>query len=800
MPRSRAGGSTLPGDTAMTNPTAATTSLPALFRAGDIGVSSEWRDISYDWPPLLTAAGVSIYSYLRDTYDHQRSLRPFILNPDGPTKTRIQQMLGYRTSWAIQGPEYLLSTVGLLHVEVGYGPSLDPERPKRTRVAYYVVGRLDHPVLDWSMLDRVLDALMPALDNAPGEHGAAERQRKAQAALRSLAQAGMLQDTDPDDLLYPYGAWPTLLPTLTDDARWIALFTQIHGVDAVVRYRRHARAWVEYVQRAAARLTEENRAIGDHLLAAQRRGPHGGGSPPDTVPEPSRSPRNAPRGESRHTATQAVGVTHTASSDTDLHASRQAVGVTRTAAATDRQQPHADAGNRAAAGTADLSLQRDQLINRSRRGMQDIPRSTPAPNWVPLDDTTLGDSMSNVPLVEPHLQDAELLSTRQDGYFWCAVQQILYGTQQRYNHTPGEKQAALRQFKRTNTPIGVILAALRAVMTLPPPQRPQSFGDALKREVFHACVQQALALLPARRNAASAANSWPQFLAAYRSVGQSTGLRDVSASDYHVLAALFAKQPDECWEVLNRVEHAAQVADLSPAYLRRAIVNNQRAAAKAALLPAEFPAVCHPSDGSAPVPRPRSLHPPAAQPDDVRCALLEHEGVPEAVLTDEMTEDFIRIWIAEADARRDQVYNRPGWLAWGLESGIVPAEHPQLRPRSPRSVSSPRPVQSPRADPAASPAPLPEGDLHVQNVWRHVLGAMEDRLPRAEFETWIKPCQLLALDAGSGADEAPRAIVGTPNVFVRQELEGRYHNALLAALQGQLQQPVDVHCVIGAAE
>ena len=209
-------------------------SLPALFRAGDIGVASEWRDIAYDWPAVLTAAGVSIYSYLRDTYDHQRSLRPFILNPDGPSKTLVQQMLGYRTSWAIQGPEYLLATVGLLHVETGYGASSDPERPRHTRVAYYVVGRLDHPVLDWPTLSRVLEALMPALGPADDDARATDGlQRKARAALRSLSQAGMFQNVDPEDLLYPYGAWPTLLPTLVQDERWSALFAHLHGERAV---------------------------------------------------------------------------------------------------------------------------------------------------------------------------------------------------------------------------------------------------------------------------------------------------------------------------------------------------------------------------------------------------------------------------------------------------------------------------------------------------------------------------------------------------------------------------------------
>ncbi len=161
-------------------------SHPALFRAGDIGVSSEWRDITYDWSPLLTADGVFIYSYLRDSFDNQRMLRPFILDPDGPTKQRIQRVLGRKSAYAVQGPEYLLETVGLLHVEVQRGPSADPERLQYTTTTYYVVGRLDHPVLDWQMLERVLQALMIALDEPSAELGVTEQQRKAQAALRSL--------------------------------------------------------------------------------------------------------------------------------------------------------------------------------------------------------------------------------------------------------------------------------------------------------------------------------------------------------------------------------------------------------------------------------------------------------------------------------------------------------------------------------------------------------------------------------------------------------------------------------------
>src|SRR3712207_5075652 len=173
----------------MTSNTAESRALPALFRAGDIGVSSEWRDITYDWAPLLTADGVFIYSYLRDMFDNQRVLRPFILDPDGPTKQRIQRVLGRRTSWAIRGPEYLLETVGLLHIEVQYGASIDVERPRHTAAAYYVVGRLDHPVLDWSMLERILDALMPALESPFADSKADRKSTRLNSSHANISYA-----------------------------------------------------------------------------------------------------------------------------------------------------------------------------------------------------------------------------------------------------------------------------------------------------------------------------------------------------------------------------------------------------------------------------------------------------------------------------------------------------------------------------------------------------------------------------------------------------------------------------------
>lgn len=514
--------------------------LPALFRAGDIGVASEWRDLTYDWSPVLTADGVFIYSYLRDTYDQQRNLRPFLLTPEGPTKKSIQVKLGLKSAYAMQGPEYLLCTVGLLHVEIGYGSSVDPERPNNTHTAYYVVGRLDYPTLDWTMLNQVLDALMPALKPRETDDKYAALQRKAEAALRSLGQAGFLQQCDPADLFYPFGAWPHLLSMLIADERWRSLFSQLHGSDALAAYSQLARAWIERAQRAAARLMQENQEIGAQLLAAQRRGPRGGnssnGGQTGSAPLPEHERYQTP-------VTKPIEVTSTGFVTSKSLASHQPIEVTSIGPVTTTSEARQKPATEARLSSDTLSLTPDQLIvSREENNWRSSDTASP------LSDTSSW-HLDDVPVVEPYLRDAELASTRFDAYFWCTVNEILCQTPDRYEPTAGEKQAVFRQFKRQHIPVGVVLAALRALQTLPISQRPQRFGDALKRDIFHASIQQALSLLPARSHGDT--EPWSQFLEAYRRIGHPQRLRDVSTADYHVLRALFTKQPDECWEVLS---------------------------------------------------------------------------------------------------------------------------------------------------------------------------------------------------------------------------------------------------------
>jgi len=80
--------------------------------------------------------------------------------------------------------------------------------------------------------------------------------------------------------------------------------------------------------------------------------------------------------------------------------------------------------------------------------------------------------------------------------------------------------------------------------------------------------------------------------------------------------------------------------------------------------------------------------------------------------------------------------------------------------------------------------------LNTKQIWQAALGDLQVQMPRSEFDTWIKPTTLVAI-------EDSMAIVGTPNIFVRQELEGRYIAPITETLTTILGYPVQVQVVIG---
>ena len=81
--------------------------------------------------------------------------------------------------------------------------------------------------------------------------------------------------------------------------------------------------------------------------------------------------------------------------------------------------------------------------------------------------------------------------------------------------------------------------------------------------------------------------------------------------------------------------------------------------------------------------------------------------------------------------------------------------------------------------------------MNTKQIWQAALGDLQVQMARNEFDTWIKPTALLAL-------EDKLAIVETPNIFVRQELEGRYLASIIQTLTTILGYSVQVQVVIGS--
>ncbi len=75
-------------------------------------------------------------------------------------------------------------------------------------------------------------------------------------------------------------------------------------------------------------------------------------------------------------------------------------------------------------------------------------------------------------------------------------------------------------------------------------------------------------------------------------------------------------------------------------------------------------------------------------------------------------------------------------------------------------------------------------------VWQQALDCVSQVVPEDAFEVWLKPATWLLL-------EERLAVVGTPNVFVRGQIDQQYRDHLESALSTVRQRPVVVETVIG---
>lgn len=82
-----------------------------------------------------------------------------------------------------------------------------------------------------------------------------------------------------------------------------------------------------------------------------------------------------------------------------------------------------------------------------------------------------------------------------------------------------------------------------------------------------------------------------------------------------------------------------------------------------------------------------------------------------------------------------------------------------------------------------------EVGLNARQVWQAVLGDLQLRLPRSDYETWFQGTSIVAFEDGL-------VVVGTPNSFAKQWLERRTGNLIRETLSNVLGYSVQVRVVV----
>jgi hypothetical protein len=103
-------------------------------------------------------------------------------------------------------------------------------------------------------------------------------------------------------------------------------------------------------------------------------------------------------------------------------------------------------------------------------------------------------------------------------------------------------------------------------------------------------------------------------------------------------------------------------------------------------------------------------------------------------------------------------------------------------PARPRGEVDTQPMSTSTSPDRAAPNP------HAA-LWQAVLARLQADIPDIEFETWLAPTALLALDAS-------RAVVGAPNIFARDHIAVTHTEQLAAALAAAMGHVLTVEIVI----
>lgn len=132
---------------------------------------------------------------------------------------------------------------------------------------------------------------------------------------------------------------------------------------------------------------------------------------------------------------------------------------------------------------------------------------------------------------------------------------------------------------------------------------------------------------------------------------------------------------------------------------------------------------------------------------------------------------------------------RPGMV---LDAPLL-REHPELLPVADTAWPLLAELQGHGAVPlrqSAAPPVVSTSHDALAATWQAVLERLRGLLPGSDVDVWLAPAQLLALDATG-------AVVGTPNIFVRDQVVRCYAEPIQTALRDLTRLPLPLEIVVG---
>ena len=705
------------------------------------GIALYPRNLSYDLLPLIGPAGWSLLRALHDHADEQ-AIRYRGARPIAPSAAEMEALAGAGEATLLVIKE-LLRVCGCLSWDDVRGKQ-EPRPGRRLKQAptrslvYYL-----HPLNGLDITQHLVRSVLSYAD----------RSERAQAYLKAN---GLLR---PKPAYLPTSVWPSLLPWLVEDTAWQALFQRLHGPDAHLRYREQTLRWLEGAAEVVATLEWEQQPLHErecitvHRRAVMVMERWFGGA---TVPSWR---LDAPPMASHHDSPSAP---HTPVNESI----NQPIGGEPGGPVLRVEEPEAPAQAEAALWAAVrviLNLADDH--GPSPADPTATPRPAPRTPHPPSYQPSRSERRQARRLLHAHPVEDVLDALR------AAVRA--------YAPTPGQPPTITRfgfavglpAFKKALGEARVPDLQLPTPKpgplesSTPNPQPPPPIEEDFWHE-YRRINGDRITRAERRRIETIAVDAgWPRLLVWLDRWERAHGDSDDTLGPGYFQVCADA----EAWREQGTGNREQGTRDREHGTGNASWKPGDGLAVAPDSLPASRTAATTdpPTAERAPVP---------ALSDSQQAALsqLAALGIRKAHWLAGLpttTPDLVDAWRHEA-AHRHGLKDPRAFIAVGVGTGQPPALA--------------------ALHTATSPTPSPHPPTPTSELWRNALARLQRQVPADSYATWLSTTELLDI-----IDDT--AIIGTPNVFVRDEVAARYRDDIAAALEQALGKPLAVEIVIGTA-